>query len=51
MTYQDLKLARPSKEMIVLRKELKYKLMKCTNLKEYEEIDKMIDLIDSKLKW
>lgn len=50
MTLQDIKLSRPSKEMILFRREIEVKIQKCRSLSEYKELEKMAKVIDSKLE-
>tara|TARA_S200002703_G_scaffold159808_2_gene174829 strand:+ start:48 stop:203 length:156 start_codon:yes stop_codon:yes gene_type:complete len=50
MTLQDIKLARPSKEMVLFRREIELKIQNCRSLSEYKELEEMAKVIDSKLK-
>lgn len=51
MTIQDIKLAKPSKEMIILKKQLEKKQLNCRKLKEYDKLEKLIQAINKKLKY
>jgi len=51
MTLQDIKSSRPSKEMIIFKKQLEKKQQNCRKLKEYEKIEKLIQAINKKLKY
>lgn len=51
MTLKDIKLARPSKEMVVLRKEIEVKIKNCRSLSQYNELNEMAEIIDAKLKY
>jgi hypothetical protein len=47
-TYGDIKLQRASRELLIYKRELIEKIEKCRNLKEYERLEKMVKLIESK---
>ena len=51
MTIQDIKLARPSKELIIYRREVEVNIQKARSLKELEKWEKVAKLIDGKLKY
>lgn len=50
MTIQDIKLARPSKELILYRRVVETNIQNSRSLKDYEKWEKIAKLIDSKLK-
>lgn len=51
MTLADIKSSRPSKEMIIFRRELEKKIENCRSLTEYNKLEKLAKAIDNKLKY
>ena len=50
MTLADIKTARPSKEMIIFRREVEKKIENCRSLTEYNKLEELAKAIDKKLK-
>ena len=50
MTLQDIKLSRPSKEMIIFRRKIEEQIQQTRSLTEYNKLEKLAKAIDNKLK-
>lgn len=51
ITINDIKNSRPSKELVLLRRDLEKLLEKCRTVKEFDKYQNMINIIDKKLKY
>jgi len=49
-TINDIKNARPNKDLIFLRRDLEKLLENCRTVKEFDKYQKMINIIDDKFK-
>jgi len=50
MTIQDIKLAKPSKELIIYRRKVELKIENARTVKDFNKWETIAKLIDSKLK-
>jgi len=49
-TINDIKNARPNKDLIFLRRDLEKLLENCRTIKEFDKYQNMINIIDDKFK-